>query len=217
MRARVPRAIARELMEGQPIWGSLDALAWLRPGDYLPLLAVLWRAPRLSEHFTGEPPAGHALLDGGRERGVLVKGFETGAALYRMLGFHDTDVGRREQRLLESLQRISFIRPRLGLPRVWEQPTARRRGGRRRMIGVPYDRDAPARPIPAVLEGRAAARRVWWVGEGVRRAARPLLARASPAAVARPAATERSATPEPARAPARPRAPPLAAELVGAF
>src|SRR3954469_5252779 len=213
MRARVPRAIARELVEGQPIWGSLDALAWLRPGDYLPLLAMLWRAPRLSEHFTGEPAAGHALLDGGREGGVLVKGFEAGAALYRMLGFHDRDVGRREQRLLESLQRISFIQPRLGLPRVWEQATQRRRGGRRRMIGVSYDRDAPASPIPAVLEGQAAPRRIWWIGEGVRRAARRLLSRARPAPAAPPAAAGAvSGAPEPAGGPARPRAPPLAAE-----
>src|SRR3954471_19908856 len=92
MRARVPRAIARELLEGQPIWGSLDALAWLRPGDYLALLALLWRAPRLSEHFTGGEPPGHALLADGRPRAVLVKAFEAGAPLYRMLGIHDTDV-----------------------------------------------------------------------------------------------------------------------------
>src|SRR3954469_10247077 len=105
MRARVPRAIATELLEGQPIWGSLDALAWLRPGDYLALLALLWRAPRLSEDFAA--PAmlpRRALLDDGRSRGVLVKAFEAGAALYRMLGIHDTDAARREQRLLESLQ-----------------------------------------------------------------------------------------------------------------
>jgi len=67
MRARVPRAVATELLEGQPIWGSLDALAWLRPGDYLALLALLWRAPRLSEHFaTGRCPGTRCSTTGER-------------------------------------------------------------------------------------------------------------------------------------------------------
>ena len=92
-----------------------------------------------------------------------------------MLGVHDSDPARREHRLLETLQRISFAQPRLGAPRVFEQPTQRRRGGRRRMIGVAYERDAPAQPIPAVLEGQAAPRRSWWLGEALRRAARRLL------------------------------------------
>lgn len=218
MRARVPRAIAGELMGGAPIWGSLDALAWLRPGDYLPWLAMLWRAPRLSEHFAGvDDQPRHALLDGGRSRGVLVKGFEAGAALYRMLGLHDTDVARREQRLLESLQRISFIQPRLGTPRVWEQPTQQRRGGRRRMIGVAYDREAPAQPIPAVLEGQAAARRIWWIGESLRRAAQALAAPLAQARVSVSVAVDQGAVAEPVRGVARPRAPPLSGELVGAF
>jgi hypothetical protein len=85
------------------------------------------------------------------------------------------------------------------------------------MIGVAYDRDAPAQPIPAVLGGQAAPRRLWWIGEGLRRAARRLLSAARAAAPV-PAPLEPE-TPccEAAAAPARPRAPPLPGELVAVF
>ena len=218
MRARVPRAIATELLEGQPIWGSLDALAWLRPGDYLALLALLWRAPRLSEHFAAPELPAHALLDDGRPRGVLVKAFEAGAALYRMLGIHDTDTRAPRAAAVGEPAADQLHPAAAGRAARVRAADAATPGGRRRMIGVAYEREAPALPIPAVLEGQAAARRIWWIGEGLRRAARRLLATPAPPPASAPAAAASApAADEPARAVARPRAPPLAGELVGAF